>query len=1670
MIAYAFLAVLCLPLPAAAGSAPRKGEAFVVANEHIERRFRIEGGALRTIAIGEPGIPVAVSGDEFRIVLGGGKILTSADFDVESALREAPGRLAVDLAAKGLPLRARVTYEASKGPGFIRKRLELRSPSPDLVIESIDIERLAFPFPCTHQGLGEPAFLGPFFAGVEHPAGISEVAGGVLSLRSHPGRPIDALPPARTAVIGMAADGDARAAFLRYIATLRRPGLPDLFINYNTWWTLMPPAEENCLALIRLFREKLFAPHGETFDTFTIDDGWDNKDSLWEIRFDRFPRGFAPVREELKTIRANLGLWVSPSSGYGHAPWGGSAGYEQASNEWYLCFGGPKYRDAIRSVTLDLAQKNHLSFYKFDGFFADCTRTDHGHPVGPAGREASVDGFIAMLDALRAQHPGIFLDPTSGMWLSPWWLAHSDAIWGSLAGDYPDPRVPSPTTRESATTTRDGVFRERCLEHPGFPPADMETLGIIVITPEPWENNAAAVLARGSRLLTLYIDPNFFTKDRDWAFLASCLSWARSRASILSANCTFLGGDPLAREPYGFAHTAGGRGIIGLRNPFEGDARMSFALDRSLGSGPMAIRVIYPYNAVLSGTYAAGSTVDVPLEGYEMKIIEILPAGSVATLPRGARCEIISKETEQGGRIRARFRVWEDPRRESPIVGAESKPELAGDGSTLAGGARIGAAGSGALRLLILVEPRGADPDSLAVGVRLDGKAMEVVRRDGPKSDAAKAPLWAWYEANLPATGGDLAYEIAAAGADPFARARVWGWIVRERTLEAREVEIVYPGNEAPEPALLPIRSDRVRESVRLFGPMKFAPAFNWKALAGERSVALERIPPDEVRQDWGELRSGESVWQKPLSIAGKRFEHGLGTHANAVLRYDIAGSGFDAFACAAGRDDAAMDGSVIFEVRVDGKTAFQSEPMRHGTPAIPVRVSIRGARTLELIASDGGDGIGGDHLDIVEPRLERAPDLGMTEETRKELGAAAWIPEDASYFRSFFRIREQWDALVQSRAWRMFLRLPAVQMALAQVVRHPAYQAFLKQRQTDPLLGDALDVARDAISREIFVYAGAEWIPLVEAVQDLYWDAMLADIRAAAGAGPGPRTSGSATATLIAKALEHEKELRFPPVVVGFRLSDPAAAERVLAEAVKRFGPSFPSGLEEEKIGEGRYHTLRIDGRWIPPEIRKRVTRGLREEGVPAELVARFNAFLDSQTIALSAGLRGDYLLISVGSGTSHLNAFGQGRPLAASEALAPVRRHLKPGILSLLYVDERLTGAAKLPADEIASEIETFLASQPAGTLPDGLAPRLRKDVSALLKDLNEYIPEPAPLVSVSFRNRGIETFTFSAPDPHGLDARERLSIFSLAGGSPLAATASRSQPSLPAYRKIVHWLKVAFGYFEEYLAPQIPDAEDREEYARFEKLFIPALSEIHETTEGFLLPAIDACQGLIVLDDGGELHRVPGSPTRWEAPLRYPRPAIVLEVRDTEKLKQAFARYRETVNRFFQAAEGVLDLPPNLQIPPPISRPHADGTLYTYRLPPLAANAFGPDFEPHAVIAKNLVVLSLSPAQSKAILASTSGPPDGVVPFSGAAGVVYRVDLARLSRILLDDVWIIVQMLAKEGEIPRDRLEFIQAHLIPLRDILGAFRSWSGRVFREGDLQVHHNWLDVQDLAHE
>jgi alpha-galactosidase len=122
-----------------------------------------------------------------------------------------------------------------------------------------------------------------------------------------------------------------------------------------------------------------------------------------------------------------------------------------------------------------------------------------------------------------------------------------------------------------------------------------------------------------------------------------------------------------------------------------------------------------------------------------------------------------------------------------------------------------------------------------------------------------------------------------------------------------------------------------------------------------------------EADQDWGELRQDQSVDRHPLSIGGRKFEHGLGTHANSTLRVALGGTA-DRFTASVGVDDeVGRRGSISFKIVGDNQTRWESGVMHGGDPAQTVSVDLHGVKTLVLSVSDAGDGIDYDHADWAE-------------------------------------------------------------------------------------------------------------------------------------------------------------------------------------------------------------------------------------------------------------------------------------------------------------------------------------------------------------------------------------------------------------------------------------------------------------------------------------------------------------------------------------------------------------------------------------------------------------------------------------------------------------------------------------------------------------------------------
>ncbi len=1012
--------VLALGQAGGGGSYVRRtGTSVVLGNEALELVVQRDKLTQIRNKLAKRALPI--QSDGFSIAIEGQGPLRAADVSLTGVRDEAvPGgrRLILAFASKARGIQVQLTYELGDDALFIRRSLEAKAPKP-LPFRQVDAWVVGVAGTCSHQGFGEPVLLDDTFWGLECPGGRNRYADGTVRLTHYPRRATDRFV-SKAAVVGVAEPGRVAQRFRDYVATFQKtPGERKLFVNYNTWWTLMPPTEQNCLELIDLFQRKLFDPHGESFDTFTIDDGWDDKNSLWAIRKDRFPRGFAPLVKPLKAMNANLGLWLSPSSGYHHAPWlTTKGGYLKGKNAWYCVQADPKYRRDIIEVVTRLARESDLAFYKLDGFSATNEALAEGMPKGEYAREANIDAYVELLEAVRKTKPGVFLDPTCGMWLSPWWLKYVDSIWGSVSGDYPAVIVPAPVIRDSATTTRDAVFRQRCREHPGFPPAAIEHLGIIVITPEKWEDNAMAVVGRGCRLLTLYINPKHFRHgDRDWAFLAALLKWTRHNAATLG-HTKLIGGDPLKREWYGYAHFLGIRGIIALRNPFIEPQTVKLTLDESLGwraieaavdtpGTAYVARMVYPRREVLSPRVDYGRPLKLTLQGYETVVIDV----QTVAPDRMSLLGVQATETERAGN-RIAYAVCGRPGQKLAAIAARPVAKASLDGQPVpiagAGGVALQLAFGGAPQacrvegarlempanepaaqiggsctatvptgskatMHVLVHPRGG-AGAVECAAQVNGKAIQARAVRSGKGQAHSRHAWTWFEFPLPEGESQVAIVLKPSKGRGLPRCELGWWLWAEHPLQKKTLalELEKPLPPAPkEPLPLPIGIESERQIITVHPPRLFAPARVWPKANAPR-VWLDEAAPDEARQDWGTLQRNRSVWGKPMIVAGRTFTRGLGTHANSRLVYELSGGKFKRFRCLVGRDEHAMEGNVVFQVWLDGRKAFDSGPMGKTTPAKPVEVDVSRSAVLELRTLDGGDDIGGDHGDWANAELLR--------------------------------------------------------------------------------------------------------------------------------------------------------------------------------------------------------------------------------------------------------------------------------------------------------------------------------------------------------------------------------------------------------------------------------------------------------------------------------------------------------------------------------------------------------------------------------------------------------------------------------------------------------------------------------------------------------------------------
>lgn len=135
--------------------------------------------------------------------------------------------------------------------------------------------------------------------------------------------------------------------------------------------------------------------------------------------------------------------------------------------------------------------------------------------------------------------------------------------------------------------------------------------------------------------------------------------------------------------------------------------------------------------------------------------------------------------------------------------------------------------------------------------------------------------------------------------------------------------------------------------------------------------VALEEVPAALQGQTWGKMLPNRTVNDVPLTINGRPYEHGVGTHAHSAWIIPI-GRNATRFRADVGMPLSRDPGATVrFKVYGDKDLLFESPIMTPTKPAVHVDVDLVGRQELRLIVTDAGDGTSYDRANWADAWIE---------------------------------------------------------------------------------------------------------------------------------------------------------------------------------------------------------------------------------------------------------------------------------------------------------------------------------------------------------------------------------------------------------------------------------------------------------------------------------------------------------------------------------------------------------------------------------------------------------------------------------------------------------------------------------------------------------------------------
>lgn len=526
------------------------------------------------------------------------------------------------------------TAEVREGSPYVRLSLKVEArhlPAAVRVIRLLDLSAPDGRVMGSVKGAPVTASGGTLFAGVEHPMSVNRAEkDGRIQAQMERRLDIPACASVTvSAVVGVAAPGQLRRAFQVDYLNQERARPYGAFLNYNTWYDIGyfdRYSEKKALDVINTYGRELVKKRGVVMDSFMMDDGWDDTETLWKFNKD-FPDEFHKVRQAAESFGAAPGVWLSPWGGYGDPRNNRlkAANGKFETNEVGFALAGSRYYNYFRDMCVHMIRENGVNHFKFDGTSSVETQV-------PGSRFSSdFEAIIHLIEELRGVRPDLYVNLTTGTWASPFWFGIADSIW---RGNWDHEFRGEGTPRNQWMTFRDAKIYENNVEvSPLFPVNSLMTHGVIYtkrahnlekVEGDDLKNEIWSGFGSGTQMQEIYVSPGLLTQD-EWDTLAAAAKWTRANGDTL-VDTHWIGGSPADMEVYGWASWSPRKGILTLRNPSSRTQTVSFdpaAVFELPAGAPAEYRLSSPKGDSLPAeVIRAGTPFSITLQPFEVLVLE----------------------------------------------------------------------------------------------------------------------------------------------------------------------------------------------------------------------------------------------------------------------------------------------------------------------------------------------------------------------------------------------------------------------------------------------------------------------------------------------------------------------------------------------------------------------------------------------------------------------------------------------------------------------------------------------------------------------------------------------------------------------------------------------------------------------------------------------------------------------------------------------------------------------------------------------------------------------------------------------------------------------------------------------------------------------------------------